>query len=632
MSEQRDATKFTQYANEAWLTQLDWENKADFENASRGFVASLEDPIIRNAAGGVALDLDAYNFLEEEAPDTANPSLWRQGRLLALYHGLFKVTDGVYQVRGLDLSVMSIIETDSGYIVIDPLISAETAKAGMDLVYKHLGKKPIVGVIYTHSHVDHWGGVKGVISEEDVKAGKVKIIAPKAFLEYAISENIMAGNAMSRRASYMYGNLLPKNPKGQVGAGLGQVTSIGTITLIEPTDYVAETGMKTTIDGVEIEFQMTPGAEAPSEFNFLFPKLRALCMAENCTHTHHNLVTPRGAEARNPKAWAKYVHEAIDFFTGKYDVIFASHHWPTWGEDACVDFLKKQRDMYKYLHDETLRLANQGYTILEIPEMLQLPDELSHAWHNRGYYGTVTHNVKCVYQLYLGFFDGNPATLHQLAPEEASKMYVEFMGGAEAVLEKARQSFADGNYRWVTQVVNHVVFADPDNEAARNLEADAMEQLGYQAESGVWRNFYLTGAKELRDGVMELPAPNTASPDAIRATPAEMFFDLMAVRLNGPKAAGKQIVINVNFTDRNELYLLVVENGVLNYSAGKQSDSADTTLTLPRTALDEILLGKATLADKQAAGEVQIGGSQEKLVEFLSLLDNFEFWFNIVTP
>jgi len=633
MSVQKDATKFTEAANNKLLSELNWDDTQDFEFAQRGYIASLEDPVITDGSGRPVWDMNAYAFLEAEtAPASVNPSLWRQSRLLALYHGLFKVTEGVYQIRGLDLSVMSIIETDSGYVVIDPLLTAPTAQAGMELVYRHIGQKPIVAVIYTHSHVDHWGGVKGIISEAEVKAGKIKVIAPEDFLEHAISENIIAGNVMSRRASYMYGNLLPKDVKGQVGAGLGQTTSTGLITLIEPTDYITETGQKLTIDGLEIEFQLTPNTEAPAEMNFLFPKYRALCMAENCTHTMHNLYTLRGAQVRDPKAWAHYVDEAIDYFDGQYDVIFASHHWPTWGEDACVDFLKKQRDMYKYLHDETLRLANQGYTILEIPELIQLPPELFRAWYNRGYYGSINHNVKSIYQRYLGFFDGNPANLHPLPPEEAAKNYVDFMGGAEAVLDKARQSFEAGNYRWVAQVVNHLVFADPDNEEARALQADALEQLGYQAESGPWRNFYLSGAKELRDGVLDLPTPKTASPDTVKATPLEMFFDLLAVRLIGPKAEGKTITLNATFTDINEQYLLTVENGVLNYAKGKQANQADATLTMTRTALDQVLLGEANLADKLAAGEAKIEGDQGKLGEFLSLMDTFEFWFNIVTP
>lgn len=633
MSQAKEATEFTAAANAALLQELNWDDTQDYELASRGFIATLEDPVITDENGRPVWDLNAYPFLAEEtAPPSVNPSLWRQSRLLTLYHGLFKVTDGVYQIRGFDLSVMTILETDSGYVVVDPLLSIPTSKAGMELVYRQLGQKPIVAVIYTHSHLDHWGGVKGVISEADVQAGKVKIIAPEHFLNFAISENIIAGNVMSRRASYMYGNLNPKSAKGQVGAGLGQTTSSGAVTLIDPTDYITATGQKMTIDGLEIEFQLTPGTEAPVEMNFIFPKYRALCMAENCTHNMHNLYTPRGAEVRDAKAWARYIDEALDQFAGKFDVVFATHHWPIWGADAGIDFLKKQRDMYKYLHDETLRLANQGYTILEIPEIIHLPAELFGAWYNRGYYGTVSHNVKAIYQRYLGFFDGNPANLHPLPPVEAGKQYVAFMGGADALLSNARQSFAEGNYRWVAQVVNHLVFAEPDNQEACELQADALEQLGYQAESGPWRNFYLSAAKELRDGVIDLAAPKSVTPDTVRATPLEMFFELLAVRLVGPKAEGKVITLNANFTDIDEQYLLVVENGVLNHNKGKQSAQADATMTLTRTALDQVVLGEATLADKLAAGEVKIEGNQAKLVEFLSLMDNFEFWFNIATP
>ncbi|MEI2616191.1 MAG: alkyl sulfatase dimerization domain-containing protein [Thermomicrobiales bacterium] len=633
MSQAKDATRFTQSANDTLRDELNWEDVRDFESASRGFIASRDNPVITNADGRPVWDLNAFPFLSEEtAPPSVNPSLWRVSRLNALYHGLFKVTDGVYQIRGFDLSVMSIIETDSGYVVIDPMISAEPARAGMDLVYQHVGRKPVVAVIYTHSHVDHWGGVKGVIDEADVKAGKIKVIAPENFVEYAISENVIAGNVMSRRASYMYGNLLPKDTKGQVGAGLGQTTSVGSNSLIIPTDSITHTGQTMTIDGLDIEFQLTPDTEAPAEMNFLFPRYRALCMAENCSHTMHNLYTLRGAQVRDAKAWAYYIDEAIDYFSGRYDVVFASHHWPTWGADESTAYLKLQRDMYKYLHDETLRLANQGYTLLEIPEIIHLPAEIYRAWHNRGYYGSINHNVKAIYQRYLGFFDGNPATLHPLPPEAAGRKYVEFMGGADALLANARRAFDQGEYRWVAQVVNHLVFADPDNEAARDLQADALEQLGYQAESGPWRNFYLSAAKELRDGVIDIATPKSTNPDIVRATPLDMFFDLLAVRLIGEKAEDTVITLNAHFTDIDEQYVLRIEHGVLNYAKGRQADDADATLTTTRVVLDAVVLGEATMADKLATGQARIDGDPAKLVEFLSMLDTFEFWFNIVTP
>ncbi|MCD4786464.1 MAG: MBL fold metallo-hydrolase [Candidatus Eremiobacteraeota bacterium] len=627
-----EATLHTRKVNNSVLDKLDFSDKEDFEDATRGFIGKIEDGVIRNDKGQPVWDLNQYKFLEEEkCPDTVNPSLWRQGKL-NMFNGLFKVTDRIYQVRGHDLSVISFIKSDNGYIVIDPLISAECAKASLDLLYKHIGEKPVVAVIYTHSHTDHYGGVKGVVSEEDVNSGKVKIIAPEGFLEAAISENVMAGTAMSRRAIYMYGPLLPKGPKGQVDAGLGKTISQGTVTLFEPTHYITRTGQEMMIDGVKVVFQLTPNTEAPAEMNFYFPQFRALCIAENCNHNLHNLYTLRGAKVRDAKAWAHYINEAIVLFGDKSDVIFAGHHWPHWGKTRIIDFMKKQRDMYKYLHDQTLRLANLGYTMIEIAEMVKLPEDLAGEWYNRGYYGTVSHDVKAIYQRYLGWFDGNPANLHPLPPVEASKKYVEFMGGAEAVLTKAREAFEKGEYRWVAQVVNHVVFADPNNKDACNLQADALEQLGYQAESGPWRCFYLTGATELRNGVPVIAAFSTASPDTVKAMSLEMIFDYMGVKLNGPKADGKKIKLNMNFTDIKQKFLLELENSVLNNTIDKQAKDADATITLTRAALDEVILGRTTVKEKVESGEIKVEGDREKIKELFSLLDKFDEWFNIVTP
>jgi alkyl sulfatase BDS1-like metallo-beta-lactamase superfamily hydrolase len=633
LSERKEASTYSRRANKALADSpvLNWEDNEDFESSRRGFIAKLDNPSIYSAEGRLVWDLNAYSFLDDpKAPPTVNPSLWRQSRL-NMIHGLFKVTDRIYQVRGYDLSVMSFIETDDGYIIIDPLVSKEPAKASLDLVLEHVGKRPIVAVIYTHSHIDHWGGVKGVVSEKDVKSGRVKIIAPAGFMEAAVSENIMAGNVMTRRATYMYGNLLPKDAKGQVGTGLGQTSSSGTNSLIEPTDIVSETGKSMVIDGVKIVFQMTPGTEAPSEFNFYFPKQRAMCMAENCTHTLHNLYTLRGAQVRDARIWAHYIDETIELFGSKTDVIFASHHWPTWGREKCLRFLERQRDMYKFIHDETLRLANHGYTMLEIAEMLQLPPGLAGAWYNRGYYGSVSHNVKAVYQRYLGWFDGNPANLHPLPPEESGRRYVEFMGGAKSLLAQARKAFERGEYRWVAQVVNHLVFADPDNKEARELQADALEQLGYVAESGPWRNFYLTGAMELRQGVKAIPAP-TLSHDVVRSMGLEWFFELMAIRLNGLKAADLSFVMNISFTDIKKKYVIVAKNGVLNYSSGKISKDADVSLALSRNAFDKVMLGESDFQTMVASGDIKLKGSGKKLKEFLGMLDEFGFWFNIVTP
>ena len=531
---QEDATAMTRESNASVVQQLAFQDAEDFEDARRGFVATLPDATIRSAEGRVLWSLKDYEFLKGDPPPTVNPSLWRVARL-NLNHGLFKVTDRIYQIRGFDISNMDIIEGDTGLIVIDPLVSAEVARAGLELYYQHRPRKPVVAVIYTHSHVDHYGGVKGVVSEDEVRSGKVKVLAPEGFLEEAVSENVFAGNAMGRRAIYMFGILLPKGERGQVDSGLGKTTSVGTITLIPPTDSVKKTGETRTIDGVEMTFQMAPRTEAPAEFLIHFPQLRALCAAEDATHTLHNLYTLRGAQVRDAKSWWKALNESVVLFGDKTDVVFAQHQWPTWGQKKVIDYLKKQRDLYKYIHDQSLRLMNHGYTMLEVAEMVKLPSSLDREWYNRGYYGSVNHDVKAVYQRYLGWYDSNPANLHPLPPEEAAKKYVEFMGGPAAVIARARESFNKGEYRWVAQVMNHVVFADPENREARELQAAALEQLGYQAENATWRNEYLMGAHELRHGVPRAIATRVDSRDTLRA----MTVDLLA-RLPGHPAQRSQ--------------------------------------------------------------------------------------------
>lgn len=628
-----DATDTTKQANDALKQELPFDDTTDFANAHKGFIAALPAGVIEGAAGNVIWNPGQYGFIREgeAAPATVNPSLWRNAQLINI-SGLFEVTDGIYQVRNLDLSNMTIIEGAEGVTVVDPLVSAETAKVGMELYFANRGQKPVKAVIYTHSHVDHYGGVRGVVSEEDVTSGKIKIYAPDGFLEAAVAENVMAGNAMSRRASYMYGNLLPPDPKGQVGAGLGTTTSAGTVTLIPPTDIITETGQKEVIDGLTYDFLMAPGSEAPSEMMWFIEEKNAMQSAEDATHTLHNTYSLRGAKIREPLPWSKYLNEALTMWGDRVEVVFAQHHWPTWGNAEVTEFLGKQRDLYRYINDETLRMANQGMTMREIAETFTLPDSLAHYWSNRGYYGSVYHDVAATYVLYLGWFDGNPATLHELPPVEESVKYVEFMGGADAVLEKARAAYDAGEYRWVAQVVHHVVFADPDNQAAKDLEADALEQLGYQAESGPWRNFYLTGAQELRNGVAELPTPNTASPDTIRAMSLDLFFDYLGVRLNAEKAAGATMTINMDFGDQGGVYLLQLENGVLNNTAGVKADNADATVTLSRSTLDGIMLGEEPFAQALNNGDLKVDGDPAKLEELVSYLDTFPFWFNIVTP
>ncbi|MEJ5057941.1 MULTISPECIES: alkyl/aryl-sulfatase [unclassified Pseudomonas] len=629
----KPASEATKAANNALLQELPFNDKTSFELAHKGFIAPLPSTVIKGASGNVIWDPAKYSFIKEgeKAPDTTNPSLWRQSQLINI-SGLFEVTDGIYQVRNYDLSNMTIVEGKDGITIFDPLISAETAKAALDLYYQHRPKKPVVAVIYTHSHVDHYGGVRGVINEEDVKAGKVKVYAPLGFIEHAVAENVMAGTAMSRRASYMYGNLLPPAPTGQLGAGLGTTTSAGTVTLIPPTDIIKTTGETHVIDGLTYQFLYAPGSEAPAEMLYYIKEKKALNTAEDSTHTLHNTYSLRGAKIREPLPWSKYLNEALKLWGDDVQVMYAMHHWPVWGNKEVREQLSSQRDMYRYINDETLRMINKGYTMVEIAEQFKLPKAIANKFSNRGYYGSVNHNVKATYVLYLGWFTGNPAQLNELPPEEGGKHYVEMMGGEEAVLKKAKEYFDKGEFRWVAEVVNHVVFANPNNQAAKNMQADALEQLGYQAESGPWRNFYLTGAKELREGVMKLPTPDTASPDTVRAMDLDLFFDFLAMRLDGPKAEGKRLSLNFDFTDLKQKYSVEMENGVLNHTEGVAAKDADATVTLTRDTLNKIVLKETTLKDALASGDIKIDGAQGKLEELVSYMDNFDFWFNIVTP
>jgi len=629
----QDATATTRQANNALYKKLPFADKTDFENAHKGFIAPLPQNMIKGEQGNVIWNPAKYDFVKEgeKAPDTVNPSLWRQSQLINI-GGLFKVTDGVYQIRNLDLSNMTIIEGEKGITVIDPLLSAEPAKEALDLYYANRGKKPVVAVVITHSHVDHYGGLRGVVDEADVKSGKVKIYAPEGFMKEAVSENIMAGNAMSRRASYMYGNLLKPDAKGQVGAGLGTTTSAGTVTLIPPTNYITHTGQQEVIDGLTYDFMMAPGSEAPSEMLWYVKEKKMIEAAEDVTHTLHNTYSLRGAKIRDPLAWSKYINAAIERWGADAEVIIAQHHWPTWGNENIVKLMKGQRDMYRYINDQTLRMANKGLTRDEIAAEFTLPESLEKQWASRGYYGSVSHDVKATYVFYLGWFDGNPATLDELPPEQAAKKFVEYMGGADAIMQKAKADYQQGNYRWVAQVTSKIVFADPQNAAARNLEADALEQLGYQAEAGTWRNFYLTGAQELRNGVKKLPTPNTASPDTVRAMTPEMFFDYLGVHINGVRAGNAKAVFNIDLGKDGGKYKLELENGVLNHTANAQAKDADATITLDRTTLNDIILKKETLKQAMDKGDVKVSGDRAKLEEMLSYMDTFDFWFNIVTP
>jgi len=629
----KPATEATKRANAAMAKQLDFNDKQDFEDAKRGLVARPDTLTIKDANGRVVWDMEAFKTFigdDKPAPDTVNPSLWRNAQLNMNY-GLFKVTDRIYQVRGFDLSNITFIQGDTGWIVGDPLSTTETAKAAYDLVTEKLGKRPIVAIIYSHSHGDHYGGARGIVDEADVKAGKVKILAPEHFAEEAISENVLAGNAMGRRGIYMYGPMLPRNPTGGVNGGLGQTIPNRTVGLMLPTDTIKATGETRTIDGVTLVFQATPGTEAPAEMNTWLPQFKTMWMAENATHTLHNLLTLRGAQVRNGLVWSKYLDQTINTYGPQIETEFASHHWPMWGNQRIMTFLADQRDLYKYVHDQSVRLMNEGYTGTEIADEIQLPPSLANHWYNRGYYGTVKHNSRAVYQRYMGFFDGNPTTLDQLPPEDAAKKYVEYMGGASAILTKARADFDKGQYRWVAEAVKQVVFADPSNTDAKNLLADTYEQLGYQAEAGPWRAIYLTGAEELRVGTPKMPGLNLTGPDTVRAMPVDELFDYWGVRLNGPKAAGKSMRLGFNVTDTGKKYTLTVRNGALT-DYERPAVNPDASLTMNKSVLDDIQLGTTTLDAAIAKGDIKIEGDKGKVKEFFGLLDVYPFWFDIVTP
>ena len=627
-----DATAATRAANRAVLAALPFDDTADFDDARRGFLGSLPEVEIRNAQGRVVWSLRDYAFLADaEAPLTVNPSLWRQARL-NMTHGLFRVTEGIYQVRGFDISNMTVIEGERGIIVIDPLISTEVARAGLELYERHRGRRPVTAVIYTHSHVDHYGGVRGVVDEAEVRAGRVPVWAPARFMQEIVSENVIAGTAMLRRAQFQFGPTLPRGPRGQVDAGLGKTTSRGTVTLIPPTRAIVERLETHRIDGVEVVFQLTPETEAPAEMHMYYPAHRALNLAENATHNLHNTLPLRGAQARDANAWAKYLNEALDRFGRDADVAFAQHHWPVWGNARVRDFLGKQRDLYKYLHDQTVRLMNLGHKPAEIAERLTLPRSLEGTWHVRGYYGTLSHNAKAIYQRYIGWYDGNPANLNPLPPVERGRKYVEYMGGAEAAIARARADFAQGEYRFVAEAMSHVVFADPANVEARRLGADALEQLGYVAESATWRNAYLLGALELRQGPPHAASRAPVGPDVVRAMDLDLFFDYLAVRLNGERAEGLRLTVDWIFPDLGRTYVLALENSALTYLPDRRGDRPDATVTLARPVLDQLVLRETTFPDALAAGHVHIEGDTPKLIHLFTLFEDFPLMFNVIEP
>jgi len=629
---EKSASKHTLAQQELLLNTLPFADDLDFKLAEKGLIKRPKDLKVKDDAGNVVWELGNYQFLlNEENIGSINPSLARQAKLNMAY-GLYKVTDRIYQVRGYDLANITFIKGDSGWIIFDPLLTAATSKAAFALVSQELGDFPVKAVIYSHAHADHFGGVKGVVTQAQVDSGEVMIIAPRGFMEHAIKENVLAGNAMTRRATYQYGNALAKGDKGQVDAAIGKGLSTGEIGLIAPTREILADEETLIIDGIQMVMQNTPNTESPAEMNTYFPQFKTLWLAENVTGTLHNVYTLRGAQVRDAQGWSKYINTVIHRFADKSEIMFASHSWPRWGKDYIVEVLENQRDMYGFLHDKTLNLANKGVTINEIHNELKVPDILALHWYNRGYHGSYSHNVRGIINKYLGFYDMNPANLNKLSPADSSVKYVEMMGGADNILAKAKQAYDLGEYRWVAELVNHLVFAQPENRAAQLLQADTLEQLGYQSESAGWRNSYLTAAFELRHSIpMSAPATK-AGPDMITAMSSELIFDFLGVRLNTEKALAHQFKINFIFPDRDEKFLLELKNAHLNNIKDVQTPHPDLTVTINRSDLDKMLLKQKTFLELVESGQLELAGNGQLFGQLLLMMDDFPFWFNIVTP
>jgi alkyl sulfatase BDS1-like metallo-beta-lactamase superfamily hydrolase len=626
----KDASQHTQKLNAQVVVP---NSQIDFDNAQRGFIAQWPGGRVEDERGRMVYDISRYEFIVQgsPSPSTVNPSLWRQAQLNVI-HGLFEVAPNVWQVRGYDISNITFIAGETGWVVIDPLTNENTARISLELANTHLGTRPVTAVIYTHSHADHFGGVLGVTTQADVDAGKCRVIAPEGFLHETVSENVIAGPAMARRSNYQFGPLLPASPTGHIDSGLGKSVPIGAPGLIAPTEDITYTGEELVVDGVRIIFQLTPETEAPAEMNFFFPDHGWLCMAENCTHTMHNLVPIRGAQVRDALSWSKYINESIELFGANTSLMFASHHWPRWGNADIVHFLTLQRDLYRWMHDQTMRLANHGYVASEIAEMLTLPEDFLEHSHTRGYYGDLVHNVKAVHQRYLSWYDGNPANLHRLPPSDAGKKYVELAGGEAALLQKAREAFERGEYRWVAELLNHLVFANPENVEARHLQADTLEQLGYQAESSTFRNAYLMGAQELRQGPPSAAQSKIRAKGLLLAMTIQQVFDTLAIRLKTDEVAGVSLSLNWTFTDIEEKWLLGISHRTLFSTPGRHDPQAAASITTTRRTLLEVISQSTTFLEEIQAGNITIEGDATALITLLGNLDTFQINFAIVEP
>ena len=641
-SEQKNATGYTAKLNSSVFDNLNFSDEQEIEFAQRGLIEAPQALEIFDDRGNLVWSMKDYDFVKESAPDSANPSLWRNTQLNA-YAGLFEVCDGIYQIRGYEMANVTYIRTESGWIVFDVLMCKEDMEQANALIEKHFGKLPVKAVIYSHPHVDHYGGVEGIISKEDtadsslpldqqIASGKTTVIAPEGFLTHAVSENIYAGKAMSRRAQYQYGTLINPGSKGSLSIGIGMGQSNGTVSLIAPSYEVSESMQKVNIDGIEIVFQLTPHTEAPAEMNAWFPQKKALWMAENCTGTMHNLYTLRGAEIRDGNAWANYICEAAAEFGNEAEVVFQSHNWPHWGNNVVNDYMVNTAAVYKFINDQTLTYINQGYTSDEISNMIELPEALNKIWYTRQYYGTVAHNAKAVYQKFMGWYDSNPVNLNPLMPSDSAKKWVEYLGDVDNVLQMAKADFDKGEYQWVAEVTNTIVFADPTNTDARLLCADALEQLGYQAESGPWRNEYLTAAQELRHGNANFTASTKSTGDMVKVLSAPMLFDYMAIVMDKQALADRDFTMNVILPDVGEQHMLRVKNGVLLVYADTLSDDADVSITCPKNALFAIL----TNNQETVTQAVKVEGSAELLTLMMENMNQFPITeanpFNIIEP
>ncbi|MBL6695428.1 MAG: MBL fold metallo-hydrolase [Luminiphilus sp.] len=612
---------------QAFLDKIGAEDDAD---ADRGLLAAADDLLIPRVDGSIVWNANAYDFIDGPAPLSVNPSLWRQAGLNNR-RGLFEVVPGIYQIRGFDLANMTLISGDTGWIVVDPLTSEETAAAALAFAHEHLPRRPVTTVIFTHSHVDHFGGVFGVVTPEAVATGDVTVIAPLGFMAEATSEMVLVGQTMTRRADYMYGRRLARGARGHVGSGLGKQPALGQVAIATPSLIIRDALERHRIDGVDFIFQTVSGSEAPAEITFYLPASRAFCGAELVSRNLHNLYTLRGAKVRDALKWSGFIDDALHYFPAT-EVIFNSHHWPVWGAENATDFLEKQRDIYKYIHDQTLRLAGLGLTPTEIAEAIELPNELQQALHIHDYYGTVKHNAKAVYQFYFGWYDGNPASLDPLPVTDRATRYVEALGGAQALQQLAVSAYDSGDYRWAAELLNHAVFADPANVSAKALLAKTYDQLGYQAESGPWRDEYLTGALELRHGAPEEPLPTGLVRGLLAATPIERFLELIAATVDGPAASGKDLVINIQLTDTDRHFVVVVHNGVMRHRESPPREAANATLRITRPMLIAILTKQVSFRELLTTEALEFEGSLIDMLSLLALLDPPDTTFPIVTP